>query len=82
MDSPDPGPVRRFVQGLGRTDRYVVMLHYADGLSLSEVAMVLEMPVEAVEAVLLRTRGLLAEAVATACRQERAGTGRRSSSAA
>ncbi|MEM6553740.1 MAG: hypothetical protein AAF750_16600 [Planctomycetota bacterium] len=33
-----------FVRGLEQTDRYIVMMFYADGLTPIEIGMVLEMP--------------------------------------
>ena len=36
--------VRNFVQALGRDDRYIVMLYYADGLTPMEISRVLDLP--------------------------------------
>ncbi|MEM6393730.1 MAG: hypothetical protein AAF797_13225 [Planctomycetota bacterium] len=33
-----------FVRGLEKSDRYIVMMYYADGLTPIEIGMVLEMP--------------------------------------
>lgn len=46
MATLDATRIRSFVQNLNQTDRYLVLLHYADGLSEMEVAAVLklEMP--------------------------------------
>ena len=36
--------VRNYVQALGRDDRYIVMLYYADGLTPMEISRVLDLP--------------------------------------
>ena len=43
MASLDATRLRSFVQNLNQTDRYVVLLHYADGLSELEIAAVLQL---------------------------------------
>jgi DNA-directed RNA polymerase specialized sigma24 family protein len=43
MPSPDAARVRCFVQNLNQTDRYLVLLHFADELSEMEIAAVLQL---------------------------------------
>ena len=43
MASLDQTRIRAFVQNLNQTDRYIVLLHYADGLSELEIAAVLKL---------------------------------------
>jgi len=63
MPGHDPTPVKQLIRDLDRTDRYIVLLHYADGLTINEVALVLDRPVREVEATLNRLRGKLLRAV-------------------
>ena len=44
MYSQDAEQMSRFFEGLTRTERYVLLLFYADGLTPKEVGLVLEMP--------------------------------------
>jgi len=57
------GPVKRLLATLDRTDRYIVLMHYADGLTAKEVALVLDLPVRVVESALARLRNKLLAAV-------------------
>ncbi|MEM1354515.1 MAG: sigma factor-like helix-turn-helix DNA-binding protein [Planctomycetota bacterium] len=43
MASLDATRLRAFVQNLDQTDRYIVLLHYADGLTEMEIAAVLNL---------------------------------------
>lgn len=43
MATLDATRIRSFVQNLNQTDRYLVLLHYADGLSEMEIAAVLKL---------------------------------------
>lgn len=43
MASLDETRLRAFVTNLNQTDRYIVLLHYADGLSELEIASVLNL---------------------------------------
>lgn len=52
--------VRNYVQGLGRDDRYIVMLYYADGLTPMEISRVLDLPSTAVQTRLDQLRTHLA----------------------
>lgn len=40
--STDAARLKRFVRTLPQTDRYILMMSYADGLTAAEVALVLE----------------------------------------
>ena len=66
MNGNDSTPVKQLIRSLDRTDRYIVLLHYADGLSLNEIGLVLDLPPRVVEATLNRLRGKLLRAVAEA----------------
>ena len=52
--------VRQFVQALGRDDRYIVLLYYADGLTPMEISRVLDLPSTQVRSRLLELRSQLA----------------------
>lgn len=52
--------VRNYVQNLGRDDRYIVMLYYADGLTPMEISRVLDLPSNSVQARLEELRTHLA----------------------
>jgi len=82
MSSTNLGPVKRLLASLDRDDRYVVMLHYADGLTLREIAAVLDLPVRVVESVLERMRGRLLAAIEQAEADAEAPTFERHASAA
>jgi len=82
MSSTNLGPVKRLLSSLDRDDRYVVMLHYADGLTMREIAAVLDLPVRAVESVLARMRGKLLAAIEQAEQEAEAPTYERHASAA
>jgi len=43
MATLDQTRIRAFVQNLNQIDRYIVLLHYADGLSEMEIAAVLQL---------------------------------------
>ncbi len=51
--------VRQFVQALGRDDRYIVLLYYADGLTPMEISRVLDLPSTQVRNRLLELRSQL-----------------------
>ena len=44
MADSQASQVRNFVQALGRDDRYIVMLYYADGLTAMEISRILDLP--------------------------------------
>ena len=50
MDDAQARQVHDYVQALGREDRYIVMLYYADGLTPMEISRVLDLPSNAVPA--------------------------------
>ncbi len=63
MSSLELKPVKRVLESLDKTDRYIVMLYYADGLTLPEIALVLDLPTPVVQSVINRLRGRLMDAV-------------------
>lgn len=52
--------VRQFVESLGRNDRHIVLLYYADGLTPMEIARVLDLPSSRVRTRLQELRSELA----------------------
>lgn len=69
MTGNPSAPVKRLIHGLDQTDRYIVLLHYADGLTVKEVSLVLDVPEHTVESTLRRLRGRLLDAIAAAQHQ-------------
>ena len=57
MSGKDTAGMRDFARALSQTERYVVMLFYAEGLTLTETGLVLELPECEVLAILDRARG-------------------------
>ncbi len=66
MHGNDSTPVKQLIRELDHNDRYIVLLHYADGLTINEVGLVLDLPPRVVEATLNRLRGKLLNAIAEA----------------
>lgn len=48
--------IRRFVKSLDSTERNVLMLRYAEGLTISEIMLVLGMPERRIEQILASVR--------------------------
>jgi len=44
MSGKEAGRVRQWLNALERTDRYVVLLYYADDLTPTEISLVLDIP--------------------------------------
>ena len=59
MDDAQARQVHDYVQALGREDRYIVMLYYADGLTPMEISRVLDLPSNAVRTRLEQLRSQL-----------------------
>ncbi len=49
MSRTDAAHLKAYVQSLPQTDRYILLLSMADGLTLAEVALVLNLPQTTVE---------------------------------
>jgi DNA-directed RNA polymerase specialized sigma24 family protein len=49
MTSKDAMKLKQFLQHLPQTDRYILLLHYADGLTAAEIALVLDLPLSKVQ---------------------------------
>ena len=52
MTGIDATDLHRFVNALDRNDRFVLMLHYAEQLTITEISQVLDMPEHHVAATL------------------------------
>ena len=52
MPSDQAGFAQQFAQTLNRTERFVLMLHYAEELTIDEISQVLDVPEHRVEAIL------------------------------
>jgi len=52
MNGKDAGRMRAFMGTLGRTERLILLLFYADQLSEAEIGMVLDMPQSRVSSML------------------------------
>jgi DNA-directed RNA polymerase specialized sigma24 family protein len=50
MPGTEAARFKYFIRHLPQTDRYILMMHYADGLSAHEVALVLDISPSRVEA--------------------------------
>ncbi|MHC5024442.1 MAG: sigma factor-like helix-turn-helix DNA-binding protein [Planctomycetota bacterium] len=65
MPNASAGFALQFAHTLDRTERYVLMLHYAEELTIDEIGQVLDLPPYRVEAILddlrARTRVALAK---------------------
>tara|TARA_B100000614_G_C14098819_1_gene306279 strand:+ start:22 stop:267 length:246 start_codon:yes stop_codon:yes gene_type:complete len=57
MYSHDAAQMSRFFKGLDRTERYVLLLFYADGLTTTEIGLVLDLPETKVRTMLESLRG-------------------------
>lgn len=57
MYSQDAAQMASFFDGLNRTERYILLLFYADGLTPKEIGLVLEMSESRVRTMLNALRG-------------------------
>lgn len=66
MNGKDAGRMRAFMSTLGRTERLILLLFYADQLSQAEISLVLDMPESRVSSML----GALKQQALTAMQSE------------
>ncbi len=64
MSGKEAGRVKQWLNALNRTDRYVVLLYYADDLTPTEISLVLDIPKSRVTQTLEWARNQVTDLVA------------------
>ena len=62
MSGREAACLRSFVHELGQTERYVLLLFYADDLTPTEIGVVLQLPKRRVQAILMLSMSLIPSA--------------------